>query len=141
MFNSLSFTDAKYTSGVFNRSGDNVKIAGNYIENVPKWIEKCGINFDYKNLSANFQYSFTSKSYNDAFNTAFSANGVTGEIPAYHVLDFGMNWQLAKQYHLSIGINNLTNEEYFNRRITFYPGPGILPADGRTFDVSFGFKI
>lgn len=141
LFNSLSFTDAKYTSGVFNRSGDNVKIAGNYVENVPKWIEKCGINFDYKTLSANFQYSFTSKSYNDAFNTAFSANGVTGEIPAYHVLDFGMNWQLAKQYHLSIGINNITNEKYFNRRITFYPGPGILPADGRTFNVSFGFKL
>jgi Fe(3+) dicitrate transport protein len=141
LFNSLSFTDAEYTTGVFNRSGDNVKLAGNYVENVPKWIEKCGINFNYKTLSANFQYSFTSKSYNDAFNTVFSSNGVTGEIPAYHVLDFGMNWQLAKQYHLSIGINNLTNEKYFNRRITFYPGPGILPADGRTFNVSFGFKI
>jgi Fe(3+) dicitrate transport protein len=141
LFNSLSFTDAEYTTGVFNRSGDNVKLAGNYVENVPKWIEKCGANFIYKNLSANFQYSFTSKSYNDAFNTAFSANGVTGEIPAYHVLDFGMNWQLAKQYHLSIGINNLTNQKYFNRRITFYPGPGILPADGRTFNVSFGFKL
>ncbi len=39
------------------------------------------------------------------------------------------------------GINNLTDERYFTRRAGGYPGPGILPADGRTFYVSAGIKF
>ncbi|MBK5273228.1 MAG: TonB-dependent receptor, partial [Bacteroidia bacterium] len=77
----------------------------------------------------------------DAFNSEFSSNGVTGVIPSYHVWDWRFNWRFAKQYHVSAAINNFTNERYFNRRITFYPGPGILPADGRTFVISFGVKM
>ena len=107
----------------------------------PRWINKTGVEFSYKNFSSNFQYSYNSKSYNDAFNTTFSANGVTGMIPAWHVWDWSCNWEFAKQYHVSAGINNFTDEKYFNRRITIYPGPGILPADGRTFYISFGIKI
>ena len=52
-----------------------------------------------------------------------------------------MYWQFSEKYHVSGGINNLTNEKYFNRRITIYPGPGILPADGRTFTVSLGMDF
>ena len=79
--------------------------------------------------------------YNDALNTVSSADGITGLIPAYHVWDWNFNWQIAKQYALSAGINNFTNEKYFNRRITMYPGPGILPADGRTFFITAKIKI
>ena len=46
---------------------------------------------------------------------------VTGLIPAYHVRDWIFNWQITKQYALSAGINNFTNEHYFNRRITMTP--------------------
>jgi Fe(3+) dicitrate transport protein len=42
---------------------------------------------------------------------------------------------------LESGINNLLNEKYFSRRITMYPGPGILPADGRTFYVTLKLSI
>jgi Fe(3+) dicitrate transport protein len=105
------------------------------------WVNKSGIKWSLKNVAFDLQYSFTSKSYNDAFNTEFSGNGVIGVIPAYHVWDWTANWQFAKLYHLSAGINNFTNEKYFNRRITMYPGPGILPADGRTFYISLGMKL
>ena len=141
IFNSLAYDDARYTSGSINKSGINTSVKGNYVENAPKWINKSGVEFSYKNFSSNFQYSLTSKSYNDAFNTIFSANGVTGVIAAWHVWDWTGNWQFTKQYHLSAGINNFTDEKYFNRRITFYPGPGILPADRRTFYISFGIKM
>ena len=70
-----------------------------------------------------------------------SSNGVIGLISAYDVWDGGCSWQFSKQFHVGGSINNLTNEQYFNRRITMYPGPGILPADGRMFTISVGLDI
>jgi Fe(3+) dicitrate transport protein len=141
IFTSLSYDDAKYISGTVNKSGRNVSVSGNDVENAPRWIDKSGLELRYKKLFTNFQYSFTGKSFNDAFNTVSSVDGVTGLIPAYHLFDWNVNWQFTRQYHVSASINNLTNEKYFNRRTTFYPGPGILPADGRTFAVSFGINL
>jgi Fe(3+) dicitrate transport protein len=141
LFNSLAYNHAVYTSGSLNWSGINTGIEGRYVENAPLWINKAGIDFAYKNLSMGFQHSYTSKSYNDAFNGESSSNGVTGAIPAYDVWDWNAGWQFTKQFRLSASINNFTDEKYFNRRITFYPGPGILPADGKTFVVSIGFKM
>jgi Fe(3+) dicitrate transport protein len=40
-----------------------------------------------------------------------------------------------------MGVNNLFNESYFTRRAGGYPGPGLLPANGRTFYFTFGIKI
>jgi Fe(3+) dicitrate transport protein len=48
-----------------------------------------------------------------------------------------MGYAFSKKYRITGGINNLLNLSYFSQRITFYPGHGILPADGRTFYVSF----
>ena len=141
LFTSIAYNDAKYITGSINQAGVNKKIKGNNVENAPAWVYKSGLELICKKVSFNFQYSYTSKSYNDAFNTASSSNGVIGAIPAYHVLDFNCNWQFNKQCHLSAGISNFTKEKYFNRRITFYPGPGILPADGRTFNISVGTKF
>ncbi|MEO8403341.1 MAG: TonB-dependent receptor [Chitinophagaceae bacterium] len=141
IFNSLAYDNAKYTSASINNGGVLKEIDGNYVENAPVWTEKCGTDFRYKNISTGIQFSYTSKNYNDALNTVSSSNGVTGMIPAYHVWDWNIKWQMAKQYFISAAVNNITDEQYFNRRITFYPGPGILPVDGRTFYVSFGLKL
>ncbi len=141
VFNSLAYNHSRYTTGEINKAGVNTNIKGNYVENSPDWIEKAGINFQYRNINTGFQYSYTSKCYNDALNTISSTDGVTGLIPAYHVWDWSFNWQAAKQFSLSAGINNFTNEKYFNRRITTNSGPGILPADGRTFYISVRIKI
>ena len=35
-----------------------------------------------------------------------------------------------KQLTFSTSLNNLTNNMYFTRRATGYPGPGIIPAEG-----------
>ncbi len=141
IFNSLSYNHARYTKGTLNRSGTNINVTGNHVENVPDWMNKTGLTLQHNHFTTTFQYSYTSKSFNDAFNTPVSADGITGLIPAYQVWDWSMNLQFAKAYHLSAGINNFANEKYFNRRITYYPGPGILPADGRTFYISIGFKL
>jgi Fe(3+) dicitrate transport protein len=141
IFNSLSYNHARYQNTAINKSGTNTSVTGNHVENVPDWMNKTGLTFQQKHLTTTFQHSYASQSFNEAFNTTASADGVTGLIPAYHVWDWSINWQFAKGYQLSGGVNNFTNEKYFNRRITMYPGPGILPADGRTFYVSFGVKM
>ena len=141
IFNSLSYTHARYQKAAINKSGVNTNIEGNYVENTPEWIEKCGVTFKHKTASLRVQYSYVSKQYNDALNTVFSKDGVTGIIPAYHLWDATFTWQFLRNYRLGAGINNFTNEHYFNRRITQYPGPGILPADGRTFYIAFGVKL
>ncbi|MDP4132211.1 MAG: hypothetical protein Q8939_18795 [Bacteroidota bacterium] len=38
-------------------------------------------------------------------------------------------------------VNDQANAKYFIRRITMYPGPWILQADGRSFYVSLGVKL
>jgi len=141
IFNSLAYDHARYTSGTLNKSGVNVSIKGNSVENAPDWINKTGIRFQHRAFSTSLQYSYSSKSYSDALNTISNPTGVVGILPAWHVFDWLADYRFGRIYHVSGGINNLTNASYFNRRINMYPGPGILPADGRTFYVSFGVKI
>ena len=141
IFNSLAYNHARYQHAAINKSSVNTSINDNRIENTPDWIEKAGIDLRHKTANLRIQYSYSSMQYNDALNTISSDNGVTGIIPAYHVWDATFDWIFMKNYRLSAGINNFTNEHYFNRRITMYPGPGILPADGRTYYVSFGVRL
>lgn len=141
IFNSLSYNHARYKEAVVHKSGVNTNLSGNRVENVPDWMNKTGVTFQHQSLTTTFQYSYSSEAYNNAFNTTASADGIIGLIPSHHVWDWSVNWQFLKSYHLSGGVNNFTNEKYFNRRITMYPGPGILPADGRTFYISLGLKL
>ena len=141
LFNTLSYTHARYQNATINKAGVNTNIDGNYIENTPQWLEKAGIIFKRRSASLRVQYSYSSRQYNDAFNSISSTNGVTGLIPQYHIWDATFNYSFLQKYRVSAGINNFTNEAYFNRRITMYPGPGILPADGRTWYVSFAVNL
>ena len=49
--------------------------------------------------------------------------------------------KFSKNLNLKAGINNLGDKRYFTRRAGGYPGPGALPADGRTFFISIGAKF
>ena len=97
--------------------------------------------WQYKLISTMIEYSYVGKSFSDANNTIFNPTGATGVVPAYHVWDWTINWNFMHRYRLSGAINNLANAKYFTRRINMYPGPGILPADGRTFILSFGLTL
>lgn len=141
IFNSFAFDHARYVDGALNKGGSNIEIAGNRIENSPEIINKTGLSVKVKTFTARVLFSYSGFQFNDAFNTESSENGVIGKIPAYSLWDFSFNWQFKPAYRLSGGINNVANEKYFNRRITMYPGPGILPGDGRTFYLSLGAKI
>lgn len=141
IFNSLAYTHARYTSGAISNNIDNISLAGNRVEGVPDWIERGGLEFRYKKISSTFQTSYISDQFNDANNTAFSATGIVGYVPSYILFDWAFNWRFLEQYQISGGVNNLMDVRYYSRRINMYPGPGILPGDGRSFYISVGFKI
>jgi Fe(3+) dicitrate transport protein len=137
----LTYTHGRYTSGSINASGKNISLVNNHLENVPDWINRTGLTFLSGALSSTLQFSYTSKSFSDANNTVFNPTGATGVVPAYHVVDWAFNYSFLKNYHINANVNNLLNAQYFTRRINMYPGPGILPADGRTFNIGFGVKL
>ncbi|HWB62415.1 MAG TPA: TonB-dependent receptor [Chitinophagales bacterium] len=128
-YNSFSYIHARYTSGEFK---------GNYVENAPAFIERLGITYAIADFSTTFNYSYTTKSYSDAGNTVYSEDATVGLIPAYGVFDLSAAFKFLKHYHLKAGVNNLGGANYFTKRTDEYPGPGIIPAIGRSFYVGLG---
>jgi Fe(3+) dicitrate transport protein len=141
LFNSLAYDHARYISGSISQAGVNVSLKGNYAEGTPAWIERAGLSYLSKHISSTLQFSYVSKNFSDANNTTFNPTGASGIVPAYHVFDWAFNYSFLKNYHITANVNNLLNDKYFTRRINMYPGPGILPADGRTFNIGFGIKL
>ena len=150
VFATISFIDSRYTDfRTFTTTGSapNITITegnlrGNRVENAPRYIHNFGLGWNKNNISATLQYRMTGRIYTDANNTeAPSANGVTGLLEDYNVLDLSAEYKFLKNYNLRAGVNNLTDEMYATRRAGGYPGPGILPGEGRTFFLSIGAKF
>ena len=140
-FTATAYNNATYKQGTVTSEGLNVDITGNDVENVPTWISRSGVNYHYKSISSAIQFSYVSKSYSDALNTQSSISGVNGVIPSYFLVDFNFSYQFNDRYNIKFSVSNLTDEKYFTRRATGYPGPGILPSDATSFLLSFGAKI
>ena len=137
LFSSYAYTNATYSS---NHKDANTK--GKKVENAPTDIFRGGISYGYKNFLITAQLSFVSASFSDANNTiAASANGNTGRIPSYSITDLTGSYKFSKMLQLKAGINNLLDKRYFTRRAGGYPGPGALPADGRSLFISIGAKL
>jgi Fe(3+) dicitrate transport protein len=142
-FASFSYTYAKYNSlKVIVRDGTQLKetnLADKKVENAPENIVRTGISFMFQGLTITTQLSYVDKAFTDANNTVVpTENGQIGLIPAYTVADFTANYKFKEKFNIKFGVNNLTNASYFTRRSGGYPGPGILPADGRTMFFSIG---
>jgi Fe(3+) dicitrate transport protein len=116
-------------------------IKGKQVEFVPNVNLKSGVRLGYKNLKASFQYTYLSDQYSEATNAVDGGvSAVVGLIPAYDIMDVSASYQF-KRFRLEGSLNNLANRMYFTRRATGYPGPGILPSDGRSFYLTLQVKI
>ena len=137
VFGSYSYTDARYSS-----DHKDAATKGKKVENAPQNIFRGGITAGYKTFLLTTQLSYVGEAFSDANNTlAPTANGNNGLIPSYTVTDITATYKFSKGLNIKTGINNLTDARYFTRRAGGYPGPGALPADGRTFFVSIGAKL
>jgi Fe(3+) dicitrate transport protein len=144
IFASNAFIDAKYTE--WNNPAiaeDPLKsIKDKKVEYAPVYIHRFGATYNYKKFSTTFQYNTTAAVYTDAANTELAnAVATVGKLPAYQVMDLSFSLSIFENYHVRAGVNNLTDEKYATRRAGGYPGPGILPGNGRTIFVSFGAKF
>lgn len=116
-------------------------VQGNQVEFVPKVNLKSGLRFGYKNLKASFQFTYLTDQFSDATNAREGGvAGVVGLIPTYKIMDASLSYEF-KKFRVESSINNLANEMYYTRRATGYPGPGILPSDGRSFYLTLQVKL
>ena len=133
------FTNLSLTRAAYKNAGEN-GIDGNDVELAPPLNFKSGINFRWKKLKSGIQYSFTKAHFSDATNAVFTPSAIEGIIPDYQVMDFSLSYKF-KFLEIETGINNLLNEQYFTRRATGYPGPGIIPSDGRNYYLTLGARF
>ena len=137
VFSSYSYTNATYSG---NHKDANTK--GKKVENAPTNIFRGGLNLTFKDFIFTTQLSAVGSTYSDANNTQKpTANAQAGLIPSYTVTDFTISSKLYKTLKLKAGLNNAFDKRYFTRRAGGFPGPGALPADGRTFFISLGAKF
>jgi Fe(3+) dicitrate transport protein len=137
LFGTYGYTNAEY-------SGDykDLNTKGKKVENAPEHIFRGGVTAGYKGFLLTGQVSSVSEAFSDANNTAKpTANAQNGTIPSYVVTDLTATYKFPRGINLKAGINNLFDERYFTRRAGGYPGPGALPADGRTVFLSVGAKF
>lgn len=129
-----SYIDAKYINS------DQTAFQDKFVEYVPKFIIRTGINYGFKNFKFTAQYSYTDSQFSDATNAEYSASAIFGIVPSYSVVDASASYTY-KKFTFSGGVNNALNELYFTRRAEGYPGPGILPADPRNYYLTLQFKF
>ncbi|WP_158991413.1 TonB-dependent receptor [Mucilaginibacter sp. L196] len=135
VFSNLALINARYVH-TLNSAFDNKKV-----ELAPDVIFKTGLSYKYKKLSTSYQVAYTSSQFSDATNAVFTPSAVDGIVPAYTVMDFSASYKLSKIFSLEGSINNLANTKYFTRRADSYPGPGIIPADARSYFLTLQVKL
>ena len=139
-FSGVFFANAAFIKSEYKESVDQ-GIEGNEVEFVPGLNLKGGLRLGYKKMKASFQYSYISDQFSDATNAIDGGfAGIVGLIPAYSVMDAGVSYEF-RRFRLEGNVNNLTNQYYFTRRATGYPGPGIIPSDNRTFYLTLQVKL
>jgi Fe(3+) dicitrate transport protein len=132
-FNSTSLTEAEYVEGA---------LKGRRLELAPRAIYRSGVTVQGWSTALTLQHSHTTRQFSDAENTVRpNAAGTVGLVPSYTVWDVAVRHDFLSRYSLELSINNLFDEAYFTRRAGGYPGPGIVPADGRTATLTFGAKF
>lgn len=134
IFSNIAYVDARYI-----RAQDRA-IENKRVEMAPEWMVRTGMSYRFQSFSTTVQSNYVSQHFTDATNAVRVAGAVNGIIPSYHVMDWSVGWSY-KRYTIEASCNNLLNTMYFTRRADAYPGPGIIPSDGRSFFLTLGVKI
>ena len=143
IFTSTAFMHARYTSAIVKSANKNINIKGNKVESAPDLISRNGITIRHKIFSLSVLYSYTSQTFADALNTRAPATttGAVGLISSYGLVDIHSSIRFSKNLEISLNINNLINKQYFTKRPTFYPGPGVWSSDGRNGSISLAIHL
>lgn len=135
VFTNFAFINARYINT------EERSIKGKQVELVPPITFRTGLTFSHLRLSGTLQYNYTAEHFTDVTNALRSSTAVNGVIPAYSIVDFSLKYNLKKYAGIEATCNNMLDARYFTRRADAYPGPGIIPSDGRAFYFTLVFKI
>lgn len=142
LFSSTGLQFAQYTRGIIGVSGKNFDVTGNRVEGIPRYIQRFGWVNRYGNWQLQVLYHIVGWQYSDPLNTVVAAeNGSKGKVPGYNLLDAGMSWKYNEKLTFQLNASNIFNVSYYSKRPTMYPGPGIWPSDGRSFQLSLLAKF
>lgn len=138
VFSNVAVTDSDYLKS------EAAGVKGNKVEFVPLFNIKTGTSIGYKNFMSSIQLTYVTSQFTDATNQDVGSNsisnGIAGKIPTYYIADFSSSYKW-RNWKLEAGITNFTNNKYFTRRATGYPGPGIIPSDTRMFYTTLEFRF
>lgn len=134
LFINTSVIDARYVHT------DDASIRNRRVELVPPFTFRTGLGWVQGRFRSSLNWAFTAEHFTDATNARRTASAVNGLIPAYAVADLSVGWSW-RWLTLEASCNNLFNEYYFTRRADAYPGPGIIPADGRGWYLTVGVRL
>ncbi|MFT3681901.1 MAG: TonB-dependent receptor [Ferruginibacter sp.] len=143
LFTSTAFTHARYTDAVVKSGNNNFNIKGNKVESVPGIITRNGATARYRIFSFSVLYSYTGETFADPLNTVapLKTTGAVGLVPSYGLLDMNASLRAGRNFEIKASLNNVTNKQYFTKRPTFYPGPGVWSSDGRNGSVTVVFRL
>lgn len=129
------FTLFGNVAGVYAKYSKNnaTSLSGNWVELVPPITLKAGLRYQHGKFSESFLGTYVHRHFSDGTNAESDPNAIAGIIPSYYVLDFSFAYAATDHFGIKAGVNNFTNNKYFTRRATSYPGPGIIPSDGISF--------
>ncbi len=140
-FSAASYMHARYVAGSVIAGGKNLSVVGNAVESAPDWIARGGLTATHKRVNATVLLSHVSRTFADALNTVTpSANGATGVVPSYTLVDVHGSIAITRLVRLSGGVSNLFDRQYFTKRPQFYPGPGVWPSDGSSVFLSLTLR-
>lgn len=134
LFSNIALLDARYVNS------DEPAIRNRKVELVPPVTIRAGATLRRHSFQTTFQFSYIGEHFTDATNARQTATAVNGVIPSYWVMDFSARYQFSA-FQVEAGVNNLTDNFYFTRRAESYPGPGIIPADGRSVYATLGIRL
>jgi Fe(3+) dicitrate transport protein len=138
------FINGSINRGIYVNVNDRqqaVLKSKNRLEEIPNYNLKSGITYKPRKLAMSLQAIFVGEQFSDAANSNETVTGVFGKIPSYQVFDFSSKYAITKNVELTFDINNLLDHSYFTHRATAYPGPGIIPATGRSWNLTLITKF
>ncbi|RYG27527.1 MAG: TonB-dependent receptor, partial [Chitinophagaceae bacterium] len=143
LFSSTAFLNARYENAVVKSGNENINIRGNKVEGAPDIITRNGAAIRYRRFSFSTLLSYTGKSFADALNTVapMKTTGAIGLVPSYILLDLNASFRVSKNLEARVNVNNVKDKQYFTKRPTFYPGPGVWPSEGRSFSTTIIIRV
>jgi Fe(3+) dicitrate transport protein len=113
-------------------SPNDPTIDGKTVEYVPDVVLRSGLIVRAGMLRGSFLVSTTGKQFTDATNAEFSSSAVSGVLGAYTVADLTVSYSMSP-VTIEATMNNVFDTRYATRRAESYPGPGLIPAEPRSF--------